>query len=163
MIPPRFLALTLAGTLAALLAGAAPLHAQEGAASIKVTSVLNADGTRTDTQKDLDSHTSESKTYDASKKLIQRWDYTINDQGFELEGVCYNAKDQIVGRVSYTYDAFGHLGEMLEKAPNGTVLRRTVYHRDPSGKLTGTDFFDGQGNPLSASGDVSTRKKGRSK
>jgi len=159
MISPRFLALALAG----ILAGAAPVHAQEGGASIKVTSVLNNDGTRTDTQKDLENHTSESKTYDASKKLVSRWVYTINDQGFELEGVCYNAKDQIVGRVSYSYDVFGHLAEMLEKASNGTVLRRTVYHRDASGKLTTTDFFDGQGNPLNASGDIAPRKKTRSR
>ena len=160
MITPRLLALALVGILAVT---AAPLRAQEGGATLKVTSVLNNDGTRTDTQKDLENHTSESKTYDASKKLVSRWVYSINDEGFELEGVCFNAKDQVIARVNYSYDVFGHLAEMLEKAPNSTLLRRTVYHRDASGKLTSTDFFDGQGNPLNARGDIAPRKKARSK
>ncbi|MDD5349879.1 MAG: hypothetical protein PHQ12_06685 [Chthoniobacteraceae bacterium] len=157
---PRLFTLTLAGLFAAVLA--VPCHAQEGGTPIKITSTLHDDGSRTDTQKDLDNRTEETRTYNAAKKLVQRWVYSLDDQGREVDGVCYDAKDKVIGRVSYKYDPFGHVGEVTEKTPNGTVVRRTVYHRNPDGKVTGTDTFDAQGNPVNPK-PAPAPKRGRSR
>jgi len=154
---PRLLALALAG----LLASTASSPAQEGGAPLKVTTTIHPDGSRTDTQKDLDARISESKTYNTSQKLVQRVVFTLDDQGRELEGTCYDAKNKITSRVSYRYDAFGFVGEVLEKAPDGTLLRRNIFHRDPNGRITGTDIFDGQGNPLNAKATPNPKKRGK--
>lgn len=128
------------------MACAAAGNAQEGSSPLKVTTTLNADGTRTDIQKDIDARTSEAKTYDASKKLIQRAVFTLDDQGREVEGTIFDGKDRIVGRTNFTYNAMGRVDEQTEKAPNGAVLRRVVFHYDPNGRVIGADTYDGQGN-----------------
>ena len=149
---------------AAALWLATPAFAQGSGASLKVTTVLRDDGSRTDTQTDMEAHTSEAKTYDAAKKLVQRAAYTVDDQGRPVDGAIYSAKDVLLARVSYKYDPFGHISEQTDKALNGTVLRRLVYRYDANGRVVGADIFDAQGNPVkSEGGSASSRKKSRSR
>jgi len=139
-----FLAFTC--TAVCLLAFAATAYTQEGGSPIKVTTMLHADGTRTDTTKDIDAHTSESKTYDAANKLIQRATFTLDEDGREVDGILYDAKDKVIGQISYKYDIFGRVKEQSEMSPKGILLRRLVYQRDSKGAVTGIDIYDGQGN-----------------
>ena len=152
-------------SLAWLLAFVTPGYSQEGGAPIKITSMLHNDGSRTDTQKDIDNRVSETKTYDASKKLIQHGVYALDENGNETEGVIYNAKDVIIARVSFKYDAQGHLSEQINKTPNGVVIQRLVYTRDALGHLS-VGSFDAQGNLLNSDGGIATptpKKSGRSR
>ena len=135
----------LAFSVGWLLICAAPAYAQEGGAPIKITSTLHGDGSRTDTQKDIDNHVTETKTYDASKKLVQRCVMTLNDEGLATEGVVYNAKDVVMARMVYKYDPLGKLSEQINQAPNGTLLGRLVFTYDPTGKMT-VQAFDAKGN-----------------
>ena len=138
--------------LAGLLGYALPGNAQEGGGNpIKLTSTLHGDGTRTDTQKDIDNHTAETRTYDVSKKLVQRCVYTLNDEGKEVEGVMYNAKGAIVSRSSFKYDIMGRVSEQINKAPDGTLLGRMVISYDATGRPTMT-AYDAQGNLLKGDG-----------
>jgi len=155
-ISPIFCGLFLAFTAVA--------HAQydEGGNPIKITTVFHGDGTRTDTTKDIDNRTEQAVTYNRNNQVIHKWVFALDYEGRQMEGVCYNAKDQIVARVSYKYNPFGHRSEMLEKSPTGVVLRRTIYHRDPAtGSLRKTEVqeFDRQGNPLTP--QKSEQPKGR--
>lgn len=153
-----FLAFAIA--LACTVAG----NAQDGGSTLKVTTRLNADGTRTDTQKDLEARTSETKTYSASKKLIQRTVFLLDEQGREVDGMIFDAKDKVTGQVSFRYDPFGRLSEQIEKAPNGTILRRFVFRRDPNGNVKKIDTLDAQGNPMggnSTPSSTGSRKKSR--
>lgn len=144
--------LLLAIALGAL--GFAPLHAQLPAddsnnpASIKVTSRINADGAQTDTQKDLENRTSETRTYDKAHKLLQRVAFSLDDQGRETEGVICDGKDKVLGRVSLKYNLQGHLSEQIEKDAAGLVKRRTVILSDATGQVTGVEVYDGQGNRI---------------
>ena len=151
----------IAYSLAWLLACAATGFAQEGGSPIKITSTLHGDGTRTDTQKDIDNHTSETKTYDTSQKLVQRCVYTLDEQGREVEGVVYNAKDVIIARVAFSYDPLGRISEQIEKTPNGALFRRLVFTRDANGRAT-VVAYDAQGNVIKADGSTAppSRKKG---
>jgi len=153
----RFIAFSLAGLLACATAG----FAQEGGNPIKITSTLHGDGTRTDTQKDIDNHTSETKTFDTSKKLVQRCVYTLDEQGREVEGVVYNPKDVIIARVAFSYDPLGRVSGQVEKAPNGTLFRRLVFTRDANGRAT-VVAYDAQGNVIKGDGSTAPppRKKG---
>ena len=152
--------LLLAFSLAGLLACAAG-HAQEGGTPIKITSTLHNDGTRTDIQKDLDNHTSETKIFDASKRLVQRCLYTLDEQGREREGVVFDAKDKVVARVALTYDPLGRVSEQIEKAPNGALLRRLVFTRDANDRVT-IVAYDAQGNLIKDDGSTAPppHKKG---
>jgi len=135
-----FFAFSLAWLWVCLAAG----YAQEGGTPIKVTTAIHGNGTRTDTVKDIDNRTTETKTYSASQKLLERCVYTLDDQGREVEGVVYNAKDAIISRVSLQYDAQGNISEQVEKAPNGMVKRRLVFVRVATGCVT-VKTFDAKG------------------
>ena len=151
-------------SLAWLLACAAPGYAQEeGGNPIKVTSTLHGDGSRTDTTRDIDNHVMETKTYNASKKLVQRCVFTLDDQGLATEGVMYNAKDVIVARMAYKYDALGQMSEQVNKAPNGSPLGKLVFTHDAKGRVT-VQAFDAQGNPVNDDGSAAptpSRKKSK--
>ena len=142
-------------SLAWLLVCAAPGYAQEGGSPIKVTSPLHADGTRTDTQKDLDNRTTETKTYNTANKLVQRSVFTLDAQGLETQGTLYDAKDGVVSLVTNNYDVLGQIAEQIYKKPNGTLLQRLVYTRDPKGRVT-VQAFDAQGNLIQADSSAST-------
>ena len=136
----RFFAFSLAWLLVWSAAG----YAQEGGTPIKVTTALHGDGTRTDTVKDIDNRTSETKTYSSSQKLLERCVYTLDEQGREVEGVVYNAKDAIVSRLTLQYDAMGNVSEKVVKAPNGLIQRRFVFIHDTNGRVT-VKTFDAKG------------------
>lgn len=148
-------------SLLLLLTVAHPVMGQDTPTGIKVTSTLHDDGSRTDLTTDYDSLTAESKTYDASKKLIQSSTYTINPQGQLLEGIAYNAKGQIGGQVAFKYDAQGRMSEQLDKTAAGVPLRRLVFYYDGTGHVSGIDTYDGKGNLLQASGSSLNKKKPR--
>jgi YD repeat-containing protein len=144
-----------------LLAFAIPGMGQEPSKGIKVTSTLHDDGSRTDLQTDYDSLTAESKTYSASKKLIQSASYKINEQGQILEGSVYNGKGKIAGQVAFSYDAQGRMSEQFDKDANGSLLRRLVFYYDANGRVSGIDTYDGKGNLIQASGSSINKKKAR--
>lgn len=144
-----------------LLIVALPGMGQEESKGIKVTSTLHDDGSRTDLQTDYDALTAESKTCNASKKLIQSASYTINAQGQILEGTVYDGKGKLAGQVAYRYDSQGHMSEQLDKSANGTPLRRLVFYYDANGHVSGIDTYDGKGNLLQASGSSINKKKTR--
>ena len=138
----RLLALTLALTLAVCTG-----YAQQGGSPIHVTTVIHNDGTRTDTVKNSDARTSETKTYSASQKLLERCVYTLDEQGREVEGVVYDDRGAITARVFFQYDAAGNLAERLQKAPNGMLQRRFVHTRDAMGRVI-IQAFDARGKLL---------------
>lgn len=155
-------------TVAGLLAASSVFAQDTSGGGIKATTTLRDDGTRTDMVTDRDAGTAEAKTYDASKKLLQRVAYTLDSQGRLGEGTIYDAKGKALMIVSYKYnDALGgRCSEEIDKKPDGTPIRRLVYRYDGSGRLTGMDAFDAQGNPIQPSGTPasgSTRKKSRSR
>jgi len=139
----RLLVFSLVGLLGCSASG----YAQEGGSPIKVTTALHGDGTRTDTVKDLDNRTMETKTYSASQKLLERCVYTLDEQGRAVEGVVYSAKDVVTSRMALQYNSMGVLSEKVEKTPNGIVLRRYVYIQDATGRVT-VRTFDAKGTLL---------------
>lgn len=131
--------------LASLVACAGTGFAQEGGNPIKITTTLHGDGSRTDTQKDIDNHLIETKTYDASKKLVQRSVMKLDDDGLATEGILYNNKDVVVARMAYKYNAEGKAKEQTNFDPNGKLLGRMVFDYDAKGHVT-VQAFDAQGN-----------------
>ena len=144
------------------LGWAAPAGVAQESAGVKVTTILHNDGTRTDIQKDFDSHTEETRTYDTAQRLIKRSSFTLDDQGRELEGVIYNAKGAVLSRVNYSYDPVGRLKEQIDRNPAGQVVRKTVFRHDFQGQIIGADVFDAQGRQL-LSGSASDPRAGKSR
>ncbi len=127
--------------------------------SIKVTTRIDANGNRTDIQKDLEAGTSETKTYDKNHKLVRRIVFSLNEQGKETDGVIYNGQNKVMGGASFKYDAQGRLYEQSEKNAAGIVTRRVVMRYDPTtGRLAGMDAYDGQGQKIQSDTEAGAPK-----
>jgi len=150
----RILAFAL--MLAALPAGR-NLLAQE--ANIKVTSVMHADGTRTETVTNVQEGTSEEKTLNAAGKLLRRTVYKLDETGKPVEGTAYSEKGAPIYRFTYTRDSFGRIAEESDFKMDGTLFQRFVYRFTPEGRVAGVDTFDGQGNLVRGAGGKSTPPK----
>jgi len=149
---PAFL-LVLGVSLAGL---AGSLSAQE--ASIRASSVVHSDGSRTERQSDLESRTAEEKTIDAKGKMLTRTTYKLDDQGQPTEATHYNAKNVATYRSVYTRDTLGRISEEKSYSLDGQLLQRFVYRFGSNGRLAGIDAFDAQGNPIRG-GQAQPQKK----
>jgi len=144
---------------AALLLGVGATVRAE-APVVKVTTVLHADGTRTETQTNREEKTSEERTLDAKGKLLKRVAYKLDDAGLPFEGEVYNAKGQIQYRFSYARDPFGRLAEEKDFTPSGQLFQRYVFRYNSEGKVIGVDAFDANGNPVGPA-PKPTKRRGR--
>ena len=134
-------------TLLALALGLLPvtgLIAQD--ASIRVSSVLHADGTRTDTQTDVEAGTSEEKTVNAAGKMIRRTVYKLDESGKPAEGTHYSDKNVPTYKFTYTRDTLGRISEEKDYTVDGKLFQRLVYRFGSNGKVIGIDTYDAQGN-----------------
>jgi flagellar biosynthesis/type III secretory pathway M-ring protein FliF/YscJ len=132
--------------------------------AIKVTSVLHADGTRTVRQVNPEARTSETATYDAANKLLQRTLVKLNDDNQPVEGAVYGPKGNVLMTATYKVDVSGRVTEETNYSPNGAFLRRLVYQYDTSGRITKVDAFDASGNPIAQSptgGGASRKSRSR--
>ena len=129
---------------------AARVFAQSDA-TIKVTTVLHEDGTKTITQLNRETHTSEAATYDNRDKIIQRIVYKLNEQNKPLESTVYGPKGNVLMTVTYKLDEDGRVAEESDFSSDGALMRRLVFHYDTSGRVSKMDAFDANGNEIKQS------------
>ena len=115
-------------------------------ASIKVSSVLHADGTRTETVTNLEERTSEEKQVNAAGKMLRRTVYTLDEQGLPSGGTHYSAKNVPTYRFEFTRDTMGRIAEEKDYTVDGKLFQRLVYRFGSNGKVIGIDTYDAQGN-----------------
>ena len=128
-----------------LLAIAIPFSgfAQEGA-GIKVTTTLHEDGSRTETQTDLEQHTSEAKTFDGAHKLRQRIVYELDGENQPASGAVYAANGALIFKSVYKHDDQNRITEEIDYTPEGAMMRRFVYEF-ANGKVSRVRAFDPSG------------------
>ncbi len=149
--------LFLSALLLPLFFTAGSLSAQE--ATIRVSSVKHADGTRTDTQTDLEAQTSEAKTFGAGGNLLKRVFFKTDNAGKPLEGTVYDGNGKVQYRLRYTYDAQGRVTEEQDFDLKGTLLRRFVYRYGANGSVSGIETYDANGNLISGGNRKKSRRR----
>lgn len=142
----------LSRVLLALILFAAPAPAQTAPGApngdIRVSVVLNADGSRTTYETDSANHRSTATTNGTDGKLRERIRYQLDDAGRFASGKVFGPKEQFRFRTSYQYDANGHLSEERRAAKDGSSLGRLVFQYDAAGHQSGYEVYDGNGKLL---------------
>jgi antitoxin component YwqK of YwqJK toxin-antitoxin module len=133
--------------------------AQAQPGTIRVTSTLHSDGTRTDMQTNADEHTAESKTYNQAGKLMQRIVFKLDDQGIAVTASLYSAKNVLVSKAEYKHDGMNRVTEVLAYTPYDKLISRQVYHYDGKGKVTGIDAYDAAGNLIKSTSQTDNLPK----
>lgn len=138
-----------------LLAAAAVAGAEE--ASIKATSVVHPDGSRTETITNVGEKTAEERLVGADGKIRQRTMYTLDDEGRQSGGVVYGPKGQPVSRFQFVRDAMGNIVEHRDYTVKGEVIQRRIYRLSSDGKVLGIDTYDKSGTLVETTGKSKRR------
>jgi YD repeat-containing protein len=141
----RFLAFS------ALLLAASPLgFGQEVSPSseVRVSVVLNADGSRTVYEADNANHKSVATTTEANGKLREKIRYDLDENGRFLRSEVLGPKEQFRFVAKYRYDANNRLIEETHFAKDETVIGRLAFQYDAAGRQVGYSAYDGAGKLL---------------
>lgn len=139
--------LRLSLLLAFFLAACITLRAQD-AGTIKLTTTIHPDGTKTVMQSDPEAHTAESSTYDASNKLLTKTVFTLDDQGQTTGGAVYSGKGTLMYNLKYKVDGNGRVTEVQTYSTKDALISRQVYSYDGAGKVLRILTYDANGNEI---------------
>ena len=132
-------------------------HAQDDSQSdtIRVTTTLHPDGTKTVTQNNPDDRTVETSNYDAADKLLQKIVYNVDELGQAVTGSLYMPKGVsktgapllvLVYKMKYKHDGLNRVSEVENYSPADQLVTRQVFHYDPSNRVIKIDTYDAAGN-----------------
>jgi hypothetical protein len=129
----------------ALLAGA---HGQALPSEVRVSVVLNTDGSRTVYETDAGNRKSTATTTATNGKVREKIRYDLDENGRFIRGEVLGPKEEFRFIALYKYDANNHLSEEIHLAKDQTVLGRIVFRYDNAGHQIGYSAYDGAGKLL---------------
>jgi len=132
-----------------LMVSVAPacLFAQPNSSSeaVRVSVLLNTDGSRTVYEADNANHKSVATTTEPGGKLREKIRYDLDESGRFLRSEVYGPKEQFRFFAKYRYDADNHLIEETHFAKDQSVIGKIVFRYDAAGRQIGYSSYDGAG------------------
>ena len=129
---------------------AAPLCAlaQQDGGDVRVSVVLNADGSRTVYENDAANHKSVATTTGKDGKMREKIRWDLDENGRFLRGEVFGPKEQFRFILQNKYDANNRLTEETHFAKDQSVLGKIVFRYDAAGHQIGYSAYDGNGKLL---------------
>ena len=133
-----------------------PIQAQLAAGEVRVSVVLNADGSRTVYQTDAGNHKCTATTTGTNGKVREKINYDLDDDGRFARGEVLGPKNELRFIALYKYDADNRLSEEVHLAKDESVVGKIVFHYDAAGHRTGYAAYDAAGKLLGQTARPST-------
>ena len=129
---------------------AAPLCAvaQEENGEVRVSVVLNADGSRTVYETNAANHKTVATTTGKDGKMREKIRYELDENGRFARAEVLGPKEQFRFFAQYKYDASNHVIEETHFAKDQSVIGRIVFRYDAAGHQIGYSTYDGAGKLL---------------
>ncbi len=139
----------IASALAFALA-AVPLCAlaQQDSGDVRVSIVLNADGSRTVYETNAASHKTVATTTGKDGKVREKIRWDLDESGRFFRGEVFGPKEQFRFILQNKYDANNHLIEETHLAKDQSVMGKIVFRYDAAGHQIGYSAYDGNGKLL---------------
>lgn len=132
-----------------LVAAAVCAQAQQDNGDVRVSVVLNADGSRTVYENDAANHKSVATTTAKDGKLRDKIRWDLDENGRFLRGEVFGPKEQFRFTLQNKYDASNRLIEETHFAKDQSVIGKIVFRYDAAGHQIGYSTYDGNGKLLS--------------
>jgi hypothetical protein len=134
----------------ALLFSSVPLCAlaQEDNSEVRVSIVLNADGSRTVYETDAANHKTSATTTGKDGKLREKIRYDLDENGRFARAEVLGPKEQFRFFAQYKYDGTNHLIQETHFAKDQSVIGKIVFRYDATGHQIGYSTYDGAGKLL---------------
>jgi YD repeat-containing protein len=110
---------------------------------VRVSVVLNGDGSRTTYETDAANRKSTATTTAPNGKVREKITYDLDENGRYTRGEVVGAKGEFRFIALYKYDTSGHLVEETHLAKDDSVVGRIEFHYDAAGHGTGYSTYDG--------------------
>ena len=129
---------------------AAPLCAvaQEENGEVRVSVVLNADGSRTVYETNAANHKTVATTTGKDGKSREKIRWNLDEGGRFLRGEVFGPKEQFRFILQNKYDANNRLIEETHLAKDQSVIGKIVFRYDAAGHQIGYSTYDGAGKLL---------------
>jgi hypothetical protein len=122
--------------------------AQEDNSEVRVSVVLNADGSRTVYETNAATHKTVATTTGKDGKLREKIRWDLDENGRFLRGEVFGPKEQFRFILQNKYDASNHLVEETHFAKDQSVIGKIVFRYDAAGHQIGYSTYDGAGKLL---------------
>ncbi len=122
--------------------------AQEDNGEVRVSIVLNADGSRTVYETDAANHKTTATTTGKDGKLREKIRYDLDENGRFARAEVLGPKEQFRFFAQYKYDASNRLIEETHFANDQSVIGKIVFRYDAAGHQIGYSTYDGAGKLL---------------
>jgi len=101
---------------------------------IHVQTILHENGSRTESRRNPDTRVLEEFYYGINKRLKNRKLFQLDEEGRALQGLIFDARDNLVGRVEFDFDEFGRLREERSLNQKGRPTQRIIYRYNNKGE-----------------------------
>ena len=122
--------------------------AQEDNGEVRVSVVLNADGSRTVYETNAANHKTIATTTGKDGKLREKIRWDLDENGRFLRGEVFGPKEQFRFILQNKYDASNHLIEETHFGKDQSVIGKIVFRYDAAGHQIGYSTYDGAGKLL---------------
>jgi len=152
--------------LSALIVFAASVaSAQENYGTIKVTTRLHEDGTKSTTIVDPEKHTAEETFVNAANKVVKKITYLLGENDVSIGAIFYNAKGDVTYKASYVRDGANRITETTFTSADGKYLgkRVFVYTGGTGTAATQVIDYDAAGQQIATAQAVGAKGKARAR
>jgi YD repeat-containing protein len=132
--------------LSLVLAQAA--HAQPAPGEMRVSVVLNNDGSRTVYETDAENRKSIATTTSPKGEVREKIKYDLDENGRYIRSEVCGPKDEFRFFALYKYDAENRLSEETHLDKDQRLVGKIVFLYDPAGHRVGYATYDGAGKLL---------------
>jgi len=122
--------------------------AQEDNSEVRVSVVLNPDGSRTVYETDAPNHKTVASTTGKDGKVREKIRWDLDENGRFLRGEVFGPKQQFRFILQNKYDANNHLIEETHLAKDQSVIGKIIFRYDAAGHQIGYSTYDGAGKLL---------------
>ena len=149
--------------LSALLLTASIARAQSDSyVTIKATTKIRLDGSKSTTIVDPEKRTAEETITDAGGKVTKKVTYLLGDGDIALGAIFSDPKGKVIYRETYKRDAYNHIIESSFTSPEGKYLGKRVFIYASANGAPRIEDYDANGNLMVTPGSAgSTAKKRR--
>ena len=145
--------------LVTLCLAASLASAQENYGTIRVTTRLHEDGTKSTTIVDPEKHTAEETFVDAANKVVKKITYLLGDNDVSVGAIFYDAKGNVTYKASYVRDGASRITETSFSSADGKYLGKRVFVYAGGNGTNATQVvdYDANGQQIAAAQPVAPR------
>lgn len=116
--------------------------------TIRASTTVHGDGTRSLIVSNPENGTMEETVTDAAGKALRKIVYQVDENSLPKNAIFYDGKGKITSKAVYQRDGTGRIERETIFSANDQVLRKRIYQYGAKNKVSAIAEFDADGRPI---------------